>query len=236
MFDSHFVMLSAARTGSNALAGALHSHPNIYSDMEIFHSERVFGHQLDCETLKERDADPIAFLARHERRAAAIKPTAKIFGFKLFLDHNDVVKKHLLANNSWKKILLSRKNTLDQFISLSLANLSQKWVSHLEFEKPEKIHVSLEAYSQFHENTQRSFADQRVALLSHGANWIDLDYETVTHSDFEPLLAFLGADVCRAIKPATAKQNLASTESKVSNAADLHEFLFANGLDTMWVD
>jgi len=236
MFETRFVNLTSARTGSNALASALHTHADIYSDMEIFHSERVFGHQLDCETLANRDADPLTFLARHEGRAATIKPDAKIFGFKLFLDHNAVVKDHLLADKSWKKILLSRQNTLDQFISLSIANLSQTWVSHLEFEKPEKICLDLEAYSRFHSKTQENFACERVALLSHGADWIELDYQSVAQSDFEPLLAFLGASTDVQLGHVTAKQNPPSTASKVSNPDEVRKFLREHDLEAMWVN
>ena len=236
MFRTRFVMLTAARTGSNALASALDAHSDIYSDPEIFHPDRVFGNQLDIETPAERDIDPFAFLKRTEQRAAAIKPGAGVFGFKLFLDHNDTVKDQLIGDEGWKKIVLARKNTLDQFISLTIAHKLEHWVTHIAFDKTAKITLDIEAYSRFHARMSKNFAHTRDTLFAHGADWLDLDYETVAGGDYKALLGFLGVNADEAIQPVTAKQNPAATASKVDNADELYRHLSQAGLDAMWVD
>jgi len=236
MFSTRFVMLTAARTGSNALASALNSHRQIYSDLEIFHADRVFGNQLDCETPQARDADPFAFLERMENRAAALKPEANVFGFKLFLDHNTAVKKKLIANPHWKKVVLARKNTLDQFISLTIAQRLEHWATHIAFDKTTKITLDIEAYKRFHDDMSENFAHTRDTLTAQCANWIDLDYDHVARSDYSALLHFLGADLSEQIQPITAKQNPASTARKLLNADEVHSYLTANNLEGMWVD
>jgi len=235
MFTTRFVMLTDARTGSNALSGALHTHPAIYSDLEIFHSQRIFGHQLDHETPAERDADPFSFLIRHEANARSIKPAAYIYGFKLFLDHNDAIKNNLIADRSWKKVLLARKNTLDQFISLIIALKLKHWATHVAFDKTAKVEIDLDAFLDFHKHKSDSFENTRKALKKNNADWIDLDYADVAHGNFTPLLEFLGADANHSITPSIAKQNPPATADKLLNAAEVERFLDAHGLKHLWV-
>jgi LPS sulfotransferase NodH len=123
------VMLAHARSGSTLLMEFLDAQPDTCFAHEIFHQEKVhlpafMGRPADAQALKaERDADPLGFLDR----VAAACP-APVFGFKWFRGHSAAVRDQVIADPSWRVVILVRENFLALFASQRTARLTGRYI------------------------------------------------------------------------------------------------------------
>ena len=76
-FDKKFVILTSARTGSNALVNALTNHPDIHCDFEIYHEFQIYTAGDNAFTLEERNGDPVLFLDKVQSLAKDRAPENK---------------------------------------------------------------------------------------------------------------------------------------------------------------
>lgn len=127
---TRFVILNAARTGSNYLCALLDSHPEVLCHHEIFNPHvvgvarhlQVSGFRLG--TIEERERDPIAFLQRVWD--TPLGHTA--VGFKLCWRQHEIAYRAVLADTSVRKIVLKRRNRVKTFVSLLRARQTGEWV------------------------------------------------------------------------------------------------------------
>src|SRR5262249_46467049 len=127
---TRFVILNAARTGSNYLCALLNSHDEVLCHHEIFNPHvvgvarhlQMSGFQLG--TIEERERDPIAFLQR-----VWDTPLGRpIVGFKLCWRQHEVAYRAVLGDPSVHKIVLKRRNRVATFVSLLRARQTGEWV------------------------------------------------------------------------------------------------------------
>jgi LPS sulfotransferase NodH len=124
------VMLAHARSGSTLLMEFLDAQPGMSFAHEIFHQEKVhlptfMDRPGDPAALKAmRDADPLGFL----ERVAAACPTP-VFGFKWFRGHSPAVRDHVIADPSWRVLILYRENFLALFASQRTARLTGRYIA-----------------------------------------------------------------------------------------------------------
>jgi hypothetical protein len=130
-----FVILGDARTGSNMLAQALNTHPDIVCFREVFHfmhdyvDFNVDGYDRDDPAdFAMRAADPVRFL---NERIFGEHTGKKAVGFKYLYGHfwgfTGLIE-HLAASREIHFIHLKRANMLRSLVSLRLAERSGRWI------------------------------------------------------------------------------------------------------------
>jgi LPS sulfotransferase NodH len=134
-----FVVVGIARTGSTLVLDLLNAHRNAIAFGELFRSEHEIGWDLpgcaghrDAGALRDFRTDPSGFLDRHvfrpwPRRVRAV-------GFKIFHYHArrppfDAVWQRLREDDAIRVIHVVRGNTLEQYVSLKLAERTGFWSS-----------------------------------------------------------------------------------------------------------
>jgi LPS sulfotransferase NodH len=110
-----FIVLTRSRTGSNLLLSFLNSHPNVFSDGEIF--ARLHG------------KDPLTRLDSVFRRQPRY---IKAKGFKIFYYHPldgsaDALWERLAGEKDIRVIHLTRRNILRTLVSRKIAGIGDSW-------------------------------------------------------------------------------------------------------------
>jgi LPS sulfotransferase NodH len=134
---TRFIILGDARTGSNLLANALNSHPQIVCFREIFH----FAHEdlidwdvtgfdpRDPEDIAMRAADPVRFM--RARVFGQFAPDVRAVGFKYLYGHFWGFKglsDALAGDMDLRVVHLLRRNLLRLFVSLRIAEETGRWL------------------------------------------------------------------------------------------------------------
>jgi LPS sulfotransferase NodH len=134
---TRFVVLGIARTGSTLLVNLLNGHSQVMAFGELFRSPDAIGWDVRPFTHYQRSgllalyrSDPVAFLEqevfrRWPRRYAAV-------GFKLFYYHAkeppySQLWDYLARDRSIRILHIKRRNILEQYLSLQIANLTNIW-------------------------------------------------------------------------------------------------------------
>jgi glycosyltransferase involved in cell wall biosynthesis len=136
-----FIILAFQRTGSNLLCGKLHNHVQIVMHNEVFNLAKIWTYQNEDVrsdaswhwNIFSRDADPLSFICHLFTREPSLKKTWRAVGFKLFPDHwtrnNERALQQLLGDARIKKIILSRDNVMDVYISKLRSDKSGHYIS-----------------------------------------------------------------------------------------------------------
>ncbi|WP_374565944.1 hypothetical protein [Ideonella sp.] len=236
-----YVILSTPRSGSSHLVQALETHPKVACLGEIFNlnggAMRKLG-IMSRRTLDRASNEPLDYL-NELMEAWSNRPQAKpVFGFKMMLHHDPRVIDYLLADPSWKMILLRRENVLAQWSSLQIAKITGEWGSKAKKKRaaagitePETPPIEFksrvfEAYCN-RLNARYDSIQRRVAKHS----LFEVTTETIDARRDE-ILAFLGVDP-RQAPPAPGRgerQNTTSLEDRFTNSDEVHRYAAANGL------
>ena len=128
-----FAILCTARSGSTWLHTLLNSHPSIWSEGEII-------------LTNNRSSNPLPF---KDLAFQAYPSLIKAVGLKVFYE-NPVYEEGLrsvLADPDVKIILLNRESSLEQFVSLKLAEKSQEWV--YDSAPSSRISIDIKEYEEY---------------------------------------------------------------------------------------
>jgi LPS sulfotransferase NodH len=136
---ARFVLVAAARTGTNLLLGLLNDHPGCYGGGELFNVDALAGDKIpwremdipdDPALLALRRQDPVAFWRKLSGMAEARGFSS--VGFKLLypqgLSHRALLD-HLAADQALPVIHLKRRNLLRRLVSERQAYASGKWAA-----------------------------------------------------------------------------------------------------------
>ncbi len=236
-----FVVYGVPRVGSNFFISQLNCHPDILCHYEIFHRHAIHDgfvdkpescHWLEAVSLQERDASPESFLARLFENHHGYTHV----GYNLFPNQNDSVLKRGFAESSLKKIILKRKNILENYISFKVAVKTGVWSSkaakergvdetrldkRVHFEKKEFIN-HVRRINRFYDNVENNIAlKQGEALVIYYEDMLR-DRQAVLCQVYD----FLGVE--RVILPGTTifkKQNREDLRELVYNYGELEVFL-----------
>ena len=232
-----FIILGTGRTGSNMLMSALQAHPQVVIYGEIFNNARhdrigsinrypsYIKHQ---KALKIRKEQPIDFLDNHIFR---IYPkSTEAVGFKFFYwhcheHHWKCVWDHLKSMQDLKIIHIKRKNRLDTFLSLKLAQNNKQWSQKQINDEKNQIAVTLDF-----DECLRSFNDweEKEVFYDHyfaGHPMLEVFYEHLCEEydqKIYDIVDFLGLTPLY-LKPATLKQARDSKDKVITNYFELKE-------------
>ncbi len=236
-----FVVYGVPRVGSNFFISQLNRHPDILCHYEIFHRHAIYNgfedkpersHWLEAVSLQERDASPEKFLAR----LFAEHHGYTHIGYNLFPGQNDAVLQYSIADSSQKKVILKRKNILDNYISLKVAVKTGVWSSkaakekgvderildkHVRFEQKEFVqHVR--KVNLFYNNIETNISfRQNESLIIYYEDLLE-DRQAVLNQVYD----FLGVErIMVSESTVFEKQNKEGLRELVSNYSELMTFL-----------
>lgn len=116
-----FVIISAARSGSNYLASLLSSHPNVRCYGEVFGTlNQVWLRWLDWRYMAPR-------LWVHVLKCTALRK--QWLGYKLMHDHCPSYMQTVLQDPAIKIIWLQRENSVERYVSFAKAMQTKVWRS-----------------------------------------------------------------------------------------------------------
>ena len=229
MTGARFVVLTQARTGSEYLCTRLNSHPQIVCHRELFNERRVV-HVLPMRQFPElddpsgRDADPIGFLGRILGATAELHPDQRCIGFKLFFDHHEAVREHVLSNREWSILWLERRNKLAQFTSLLIARETARWNAR-RGDPPirHQVAVDLAEFAAYVESqAAASTATQR--LLESRGGFLKIDSERIDAS-LPEMLSFLGVRPDEPTRSGRVRQNVPQMSERIVNWPNVASYL-----------
>jgi len=242
-----FCVIAQARTGSEYLTTRLNEHPQIVCHRELFNPHAVYSglgsaFKARLPSVEFRDAEPLAALEQVAALSEEAFPEKRVFGFKLFLKHNQDVRKHVRADVSYRLIVLERRNKLAQFVSTQTARATGQWTARANKKgeakpsnkpsavadgPPEPMAVDIDRLAHFVEISTKRYAlfnkritDREGVLHLHSE---DLDER------FAEVLEFLGVDVTPELRIVRLRQNPAPLVERVSNWDAVVKWLESHG-------
>lgn len=166
---SFFILLCQPRTGSTLLHTYLNSHSAIYS----------YGEVLRRKNLKNKNVNLYRDVFKNH------PPSIKAVGLKIFYSYsedpafqdyfNEIVK-----DTSIKVIHLTRENTLEEFISLKKAELTNQWSSEDQKNnsKDRKIVLKNNEFKEYLRKTSQ--LKKSISELFSKHNCLNISYEILT--------------------------------------------------------
>jgi len=207
----------------------------VQADYEVFHELHIPGPIGKRKSISERDRDPIQFLEFAEAFNLSQKPSMRHYGFKIFFGQNDPVLETLIADPEWQVIVLERRNRLDQYISLKIAEETNIWSSP-EGNVSRRITVNEQAFIKFCAYVDGLYHDVRERLDAANQRYLNLFYNDIAASNYASLCSFLGLAQPHNLLPTFQKQNPVRTAEKLVNPDDALAFLKSRNLSHWWVE
>jgi len=230
------VLLATARTGSNLLVDTLNKHPALYFHGELFHRARVNGFRaykaveaLGVDPTELRDRDHLRFLDLVFEYSVGVGRVAA--GFKLFLNHSNVVLKHVIENDAYRLIVLERQNFLASYSSMLIGQATGIWHSRDgEVETTPPITFDPAAFENYRRSIESSYATLRQRVVGR-PNVFDIEYRQLSNPPVvSRLVEFLGAEGGASLSPELRKQNSSDIVGRFDNPAEVLAYLEREGL------
>lgn len=231
-----FVIVFLARTGSNYLAARLDSHCEIICHHELFNEDgphrslsvRDRVSRADIGSKEFRDKNPVAFLKQiFDVDRIVTKEPAKIgaIGFKMSPMENLPVFFALLANRSVKKVVLTRDNILETYVSILLALKTDAWIQFNE-ETAKTVPRSGQVGVFIDTKKYLRYARKRNAFYAivNFVRWVTrqiffkIEYGQIGDDNVtRQLLAFLRTSTDKILTDRTTKQNTLGLSQRIEN-------------------
>jgi LPS sulfotransferase NodH len=218
-----FVMFSRARSGSNWLVSLLGHHPSICMFYEAFALKQVYLNGKWKVTVGEREANRSAFLnSIYSAHQGGVCQNRTHIGFKVF-DRQLSLEEFasLVESPHTKKIILVRRDILDQFVSLKKAMDFTAWTN----KDTSSMTIDLNT-RQFwkHAALSKDYGDCLASVQD--ASWMTVDYDTLKLSprmELNRIFRHLGVDDAYEyeFKDNHSVQNKAKTCKNVENYEEL---------------
>jgi len=232
-----FCVIAQARTGSEALTTRLNEHPEIACHRELFNRKTVYSAlkgaaKLQLPSVEERDADPVAALERVVALSSQAFPAKPVFGFKLFLNHAQAVRKVVRTDPRWRLVVLERRNKLAQFVSMHTARETGTWsvFSGKAGERaaalaanPVTVDVDVAELERFVELETQRYREYRQRLAGR-ADVLSIETEEID-ARFAEVLDFLGVTVTDELRVVRGRQNPAPLRTRIRNWDEVEAWL-----------
>jgi LPS sulfotransferase NodH len=221
-FDS-FVIFAEMRTGSNLLEASVNALTGVTCHGEAF-NPALIGYPKRSEllgmTMAERDADPMALLAR-------IRKAPGLNGFRYFHDHDPRILQKLLNDKRCAKIILTR-NPVESYVSLKIARATGQWKLGDARHRKEALAEFDAAEFEAHLDQLQSFQQVLMhGMQSTGQTGFYIDYEDARDlAVLNGLAEWLGAEGrIEALPDGLVPQNPEALDRKVADPAAMERSL-----------
>lgn len=225
---SRFVILAAARTGTNRLVTQFCAQPDIWCNGEVLKPGKMPvrrpGERLKQKLIALRESDFDAFL----KRIFTMSRQRPHCGFKVLLGHlNEQNSAGILDDPGILKVVLSRENILACYSSALAAHQTGAWNS-TEMANTERLLVTFKAHAfdSFRDTNTERYAALSARLGANGQTPFHLRTEDLNdRSRIAEMLAFLGA-ANRVVEPdETPARGPSDILSRFSNPAEAENYL-----------
>ncbi len=226
-----FCVIAQARSGSEYLTTRLNEHPEIACHRELFNRRTVYSaltgaHKARLPEIDWRDAHPLEALEQVASLSDEAFPDKRLFGFKLFLNHNQEVRKHVRSDPRYRLVVLERRNKLAQFTSSLIARQTGRWSAFAGKEGAAPVvavEIDLAELARFVELEQQRYAqfNQRIAGR---AGVLHLNSEDMD-ARLAEVLDFLGVDVAPELRVVRTRQNPARLADRIRNWGQVTDWL-----------
>jgi len=229
-----FVIIANPRTGTNHFIDLLNSHEEITCHREVFHRNSVYLYEgTRDDLLTRRNKEPLQFLEELYQSS----PT-RACGFKIFMNHDDVVLKNVLIDPNVKKIVLYRSMFLAVYSSDLIAATEKKYLimedtkDAIDSGVKDKTRTKAKAYfdpKQF-EQRLRSYQyhySNAVKIINYtNQNFLFTTYEDYVNEDlFRRVFSFLGLSQPKTVHTRMKKMNSSDILSRFDNPDDVYRYL-----------
>jgi hypothetical protein len=200
------------RSGSTLLQTMLDSHPDIRCFGELFIPNGPF----------EQSGEPSAAAFLDDEFTHQTQP---VVGFKFpwssLIPHPEVVE--VLRRQRFRMILLTRRNKLDQYLSLQLAIQNNVWHSYDGIYEQERLHIDLDHCMENLEYFR--FGETMLREIMRGAPGVEVEYEPIVHQQgLDPVFTLLGVGP-HELTPGVARLRQGTQRDIVENYDELKERL-----------
>ncbi len=189
-----FIVLTAARSGSEFFCSRLESHPNVLMSREVFHAGGIFllgSHVTSSYARWSRDLWPVDFARRYLFRAFSGDVGA--IGFKLFYEHLERMPRgarfafldYLRREQRVKVIQLRRRNLLRVYLSHEIARKSGVYSNRRSTEQRtgSVIKVDIDHCLRYLDRAEALRASYNEAFAD--CDSLQVEYETMVSSPGE---------------------------------------------------
>lgn len=214
------------------LCTLLDSHPAILCHHEIFNPRGIHcalglrDGNFSLGSMEERDADPVAFVARIWSRPEG----HRCVGFKLTCGQAEPVLAQVLADRSVRKIVLRRRNRVKAYVSERVAEQLDQWEAyderHLDPVRP-RVEIDADRLRGHVAEVERFYRRVESRLGDTGQGCLRVEYEQLGGpGERGRLLRFLDLEPDGvSLEVRSVKQNPRDLRRLVSNFDELAEAL-----------
>lgn len=227
-----FVILGMMRTGSNFLEQLIDSSDKAICYGELLNKTFVglSAYSIDGydrNAMSKRDTNLETFFENADQISADRK-----WGFRLFLDHNESVRKQLENNDNIKKVILSR-NFFDSYISLQKALATNQWILKEAGKRKEvdKLTLDCNDFAAYAVRHSMYYNQMYQKAARNPESYFNIDYSELNDDKrLIELFNFLGLSYKDNLnKVSLVKQNTRTRESLIENYDEVLRFMRSNG-------
>jgi hypothetical protein len=232
-----FCVVAQARSGSEYLTTRLNEHPDIACHRELFNRRTVYSAlsgpwKQRLPKVEWRDEHPLEALEQVAGLSEEAFPDKRVFGFKLFLNHNQEVRRHVRTEESYRLVVLERRNKLAQFVSSLTAKETGRWsVFNDDKEKTAtgtvQVDVAVDDLARFVELEEQRYGQFNKRLAGR-PGVIHLNTEDL-EPRFAEVLDFLEVDVSPELREVRGRQNPAPLSGRIRNWDQVSDWLDRTG-------
>ncbi|MFO1060622.1 MAG: DUF6473 family protein [Dongiaceae bacterium] len=232
-----FILLAAARTGTNLLGGLLHGQPGIFMGGEIFTEDPSWrdavawdlnSRLVDPDLTALRGTDPVSFLGHLIDRT----PTGtSLVGFKISYydaDQHPAIKRYLAEHHEVAIIHLRRRNWIRRFLSERRAQETKEWFAPRNAESKAPPAIRLDPFSVCGNIAYIAGKENEYAALFGQHRVLNVFYEDLEarpNAVAARAARFLGATPVEGLVPAGRKQGTDSLREAIANYDELRSTL-----------
>ena len=141
-----------------------------------------------------------------------------------------------MGDASWKKVLLYRENTLDQFASEEIARAQNAWTSTTASGQPAKVEINLNYFPKYCRQMRAFYAATEQVLQASDQAYLKLEYADIAAGRFDKVCRFLGVDSSIGLATHLKKQNSSKSADKISNVDEVRKWLEEAGHEDWWIE
>jgi glycosyltransferase involved in cell wall biosynthesis/LPS sulfotransferase NodH len=234
-----FVIFSHPRSGSNYLCSLLDSHPEILCHFELFHPDKAYyslavnDEEMHSYPLEKRDNNPGEFI----NKVFKSNMGRKAVGYKIFIWQSSEAHDILLNDRTVLKIMLSRKNVVQAFVSMKIAEKTGVFTQPIYEPRPQgpqvKVNINVNDLMIFDHDIRNYLSNIKKTLDDSGQRYLELYFEDLFNQDIvDSIFSFLGiVKGEHKLLSYTTKQNPKPLKEKVENLETLKQELKGSHLE-----
>jgi hypothetical protein len=222
------------------LVKILDTHPRITCHGELFRKRNV-AMKGPLKVFKQIDKEFLSAAYRQKHPDSLIDQVFNLsslesssVGFKLMLGQHEKYRDKIIADGSFKKILLYRHNTLACYSSELIAKLTgQGTVPISGSVKSAKAKFNIRQYRRFEKRRRLQYERVKNLIKRYSQPVLEVDYLSLVYGNgIKAVVNFLGQDpVVFDIKPKTKKRNPSNIVDRFENIKEVENFIVKNKLE-----